>query len=552
MLTILVGSGNNTAALPVPFLGPSLAPTAVSFNYTSLPQTELGNRTVPYWRGHVAGGSSAINYLTYNRGSHDDFDRYAQLTKDGGWSAASLKPYYFKSSRLVQPADKSNTSGYEDPTVHGYGPIQVSLSGYTSEISSRVLQTTKELPATFPFTQDYNNGTTIGTGIIQNPASSTARRSDSYTAYLEPALSRDNLYVLFETNVTRLVGTGSHHDVSTLKAVEIAADASSPRYRVSATKEVILSAGSVGTPQILQLSGVGDARVLESLGIAPVVDLPDVGRFLKDHPLLPLYWQVVDSASTFDPIMANPSLALQALEIWNVTGTDRFAGAPGSAVTFKRLPSNFSALQTYGDPSAGQSSPHYEFIWCDGFVPLNEQIPSAQSKYLSIMLAGVSIFSTGSVSLASSDPFAAPLIDPGLFTNAFDIQMMTEAVRSAAQFVASTLWSEYIVRPVDPRTTANASSADIEAYIRAKSQTLYHPVSSARMVAADAAPRVGVVDNKLKVKGVEGVRVVDASVLPDIPAGHPTGVIYTIAERAADLIKEEWGGCSNELRGDQG
>jgi choline dehydrogenase-like flavoprotein len=168
------------------------------------------------------------------------------------------------------------------------------------------------------------------------------------------------------------------------------------------------------------------------------------------------------------------------------------------------------------------------------------------------MLAGVSIFSTGSVSLASSDPFAAPLIDPGLFTSAFDIQMMTEAVRSAAQFVASTPWSEYIVRPVDPRTTANASSADIEAYIRANSQTLYHPVSSARMVAADAAPRVGVVDNKLKVKGVEGVRVVDASVLPDIPAGHPTGVIYTIAERAADLIKEEWGGCSNELRGDQG
>ncbi|KAG6815779.1 hypothetical protein H0H93_009039, partial [Arthromyces matolae] len=243
-----------------PFLQQELAGSPYDWNYTTIPQSAVGGRVIGYTRGHILGGSSSINGMYYTRGSSSDFDRYASVTGDSGWSWAGVQPYIKKNELWTMPADNHNTSGEYNPAVHSTSGINaVSLVGYPENIDPRFLQTTKDLPQQYPFNLDYNSGNPLGLGYLQMTIKKGVR-SSSATSYLAPQFqNRTNLHVVVNTQVTRILQTATRNGLPVFGSVEVGTSDSTTRVRFNATKEVILSAGVIGTPQILLNSGVGDA-----------------------------------------------------------------------------------------------------------------------------------------------------------------------------------------------------------------------------------------------------------------------------------------------------
>jgi choline dehydrogenase-like flavoprotein len=288
------------------------------------------------------------------------------------------------------------------------------------------------------------------------------------------------------------------------------------------------------------LSGIGNATTLRDLGIKPIINLPSVGQNLQDHPVLMNYFNV-SSSDTFDDLLRNMTLAATTIAQWNSTRLGRFSSGTTSVNGFLRLPSNSAVLEKFGDPSAGNTSGHFELMFLDGYAPL--VIPQPQTgNFLSVATAVISPSSRGSVTLANSDPFAQPIIDPAFFTKGFDIACMVAAIRSVMEFVSAPAWDDFLLGPLDKRLNAASNETVLEAYARESASTIFHPVGTARMTSSTASTSEGVVNSNLLLKGTRGVRIVDASVLPEIPCGHIVGVVYTIAERAAELIKQDWAG----------
>ncbi|KAF8868344.1 aryl-alcohol-oxidase from pleurotus Eryingii [Infundibulicybe gibba] len=528
----------NQGALPsiVPFLAPSIQPASpLTWNYTTIPQAGLDNRVLNYPRGKILGGSSSINFLTYNRGSDDEYDRWANLTGDHSWSWEKIAPYYFKSERLVPSTDGHDTSGQANASVHGNGPVQISLPNFPTETDSRVINASRELGGEFIFNLDMQSGNSIGItlrllpGVAQS-AIGNGERSSSATAHLDPALARPNLDVLVQTQVTRLIRSGTTRRGPLFTRVEFS---QRKKFYVTAKNEVILSAGTVNTPQLLLLSGIGNKTTLGRIGVKTIVNLPDVGQHMQDHPVISNYF-TVNSTNTFDTVLRDPNAQEQDLQEWNSTRMGLFADAPATTIGFGRI--NSSILQGLTDPSAGLKSGHYEMLFVNGFGATLTPAP-ATGNFLTVNTVVVSPVSLGSVTLASSDPFSFPQINPAFLTSPLDSTIMVESIKAVRRFLKARAWQGYLLQPFGTLGAANTDD-EIKSAVREGVVTIWHPTSTARMSPENAA--WGVVDPNLLVKGVSGLRIVDASVMPVIPAAHTTGPVYIVAERAADLIKEAW------------
>ncbi|KAF5355487.1 hypothetical protein D9758_006351 [Tetrapyrgos nigripes] len=298
---------------------------------------------------------------------------------------------------------------------------------------------------------------------------------------------------------------------------------------VTAKKEIILSAGSIMSPSVLQHSGIGDADALSALGIDVVHNLPSVGQNLTEHPLLPSAWQV-KATDTWDDLFRNETLLEETLLEWSQTKSGVFTHPPLSFLGWLRLPDNSSIFETVEDPAAGPDTAHTELIWINGFVGPEP----AEGNFLTLASAVVSPTSRGSVTVNSSNPLDPPVINFNILSTDFDRFALREAFRSSARFLEASSWPDFIVAPPTNATT----DEEIDAFIRENAATIFHPVSTVAMSPKDAS--WGVVDPDLRVKGVKGLRVVDASVMPMIPAAHTQVPTYLISERAADLIKEAW------------
>ncbi|KAG6856867.1 hypothetical protein H0H87_012684 [Tephrocybe sp. NHM501043] len=295
------------------------------------------------------------------------------------------------------------------------------------------------------------------------------------------------------------------------------------RQTVTATKEVVLSAGTIGTPHILLHSGIGDAETLESRGIPSLVNLPDVGKNLSDQPALGNMC-----------IVSNETLRDELLVNWERHRTGPLVASSVSHIAWSRIPSNSAIFESVPDPSSGKNTPHYELVIGNGAG----LVSTTPGHFISIGNIVVSPTSRGSVSLSSNNPFDQPLIDPAYLTTEFDIFAMREAVQSARRFLAASAWNDYVIRPAGGLENATNDQL-LDEYIRKGTFTSAHPVGTAAMSSMNAS--FGVVDPDLRVKGVSGLRIVDASVMPFVTCGHTQAPVYIIAERAADLIKETWG-----------
>ncbi|KAJ3817824.1 hypothetical protein F5880DRAFT_1705903 [Lentinula raphanica] len=510
---VLEAGGSNIGATPtqIPFFC-TLPHPQYDWNYTTTPQEGLSGREIAYARGFILGGSSSVNGMFYTRGSADDYNRLANVTGDSGWSWENMQTYFRHNEKWTPPADHHNTTGQYDPSIHSSEGINsVSLAGFPQSINEDIVRTSSELGGIFQYNLDMNSGNPLGLGWLQATIDG-GNRSSAATSYLGPEyINRPNLHVLINTRVTRILQDNSSTSNSSprLATVDFAQDPDGPRYQVTASKEILLSAGTIGTPQILLNSGIGNATYLSSLGITPLVNLPSVGQNFTDHPRLVNNWPV-NGTRTFDDIYRNTTLSTELQQIWSQYGKGPLVDTFVSHLLFARL--NDSVLDRFGvDPAAGTHTAHYELGFSNGDIGV-----ASSGHYIGITTRVVTPLSRGTILLNSTDPFTAPLIDPKLLFDDFDLTAMREAVKTSIRFLGAPIWNDYVLG--DPATafiqstsgTQNLDDEILDAYIRNNTGTSAHAVGTAAMTSSDSI--FGVVDPDFKVKGVEGLRIIDASV----------------------------------------
>ncbi|KAF9262617.1 aryl-alcohol oxidase [Marasmius fiardii PR-910] len=524
------GSHEGPLSPQVPALALSLSGSSLDWNFTANVGRKSGNRTIIYNRGFVLGGSSTINWMAYTRGSADDWDRYAAVTDDPGWSWNEMQTYIRKNERITPPADGHDTTGQWNPSVHGTSGINsVSLSGYTHELEKRTIEVSKAFgpSSEFKFNLDMNAGDQLGFGWAQSTILKGSR-SSSATSYLGPKyINRSNLHVLLHAHVTRILSTGQKDGQLVFHDVEFTQDSGTTFQRVTASKEIVLSAGTIGTPHILLNSGIGDSASLSEVGIKPVHHLPSVGQNLTEQPAIaPAY--LVNTTDTNEANLGNPALLKQ----WDETRTGPLVDPIILAFGWLRVPENASIFGRVPDPAAGPRTAHYEFVMINGILGF----PQPGQNYITPGAILVSPASRGLISLSSSNPLVKPNIDLNLLDSKFDMFTMRTALRSVQKFMSHEIWTRggYLIGPTFDLDT----DGEIDNFILNSAQGAAHPVGTASMSKKGA--QWGVVDPDLLVKGVKGVRVVDASVLPFVPACHTQVPAYMVGERGADLIKDDW------------
>ncbi|KAF7375474.1 GMC oxidoreductase [Mycena sanguinolenta] len=524
----------------IPMLPQGLAVTTYDWNYTTTPQSGFAGRSIEYPRGRLLGGSTSTNTMAYTRASSEEWDRYAKLTGDSGWSWKNMQKYMLMNEKFVPSADGHNRTNQYNPALHSTtGMVSISLPGYPHPFDSRIIETTKELSKDWPFNLDMNSGSMLGIGWPQQSIDAFARSSGA-TAYLAPQyLARKNLHVLTNAHVTRLIQTGTDSGKPAFRSVEYTtADvptggtSTGPRITVSAKKEVILAAGAIGTAQILKLSGIGPQKELSALGIKTILNNPSVGANLTDHPLLSNIFYV-NSNDTFDTFTMNGTLIAEDIAVWNATHQGPLVDSPLAHLGWARVPSN-----PYGaDTTAGPTTPHYEILFSNGFLSSTTPLPSS-GHFMTIVTAITSPAARGSVTLKSTNPFDQPNIDPNMLGTDYDMYLMESAVTAILKIAAANAWKGYIIKPFEDLAAAT-TPAKLKAYIQAKSATIFHPACTAAMSPKGAS--WGVTDPDGVVKNISGLRIIDASILPVIPSAHPQAVIYFLGERGAALVKQQYG-----------
>ena len=471
---------------------------AIGWGYSTEPQPELNNRRIPIPRGRVIGGSGAINGMAYNRGHPRDYDDWA-AAGNAGWSFREVLPYFIRSE---------DNQAWRGSPYHGVGgPMSVIEIERPNPLNTAFLASMASLQ--YRESPDFNGPDPEGYGLRQATIRS-GRRESTATAYLRPALPRRNLTVITDALVTGVA-------IEDGRAVGVDIERGGEPSRLVATREVVLCAGAIGSPQILQLSGVGDGGALQAAGVTVRHHLPDVGAHLQDH-LASSVQMVTDNTQSYG--ISWPTVPRGA---WTLLQYALFRRGPLASNVFE------STAFLRSDP--GLDRPDLQFA----FQPARRNqtpfpIPIGHGYALSQVLLYPK--SRGSVSLAGPDPRAAPLIDPRLLSAPDDIQPLLRGIRMARSMFAAPAFGRYHAQEVAPGPDVTREDSLID-YIRRTASTVHHPAGTCRM-GADAA---SVVDPELRVRGIAGLRVADASVFPRLVGGNTNAPVVMVAEKAADLIR---------------
>ncbi|KAK7052441.1 GMC oxidoreductase [Favolaschia claudopus] len=518
----------------IPFFVENLLmqPNIYEWNYTTVPQTGLNGRNVGNPRAHILGGCSAHNGMIYTRGPADDYNRFATVTSDPGWSWNRLLPYFLKNEKWTAPVDHHDTRGQYDPALHNLNGVNsVSLNALSWPVfSQHIIQSTKEIPDELPFNLDMNSGKPLGLGWVQSTIGG-GERSTSATSYLGPKfIQRRNLHVLLHAQVSKLVNSSHKNGKLAFGGVEFKQGGASSLFIATAAKEIILSAGSVGTPAVLMHSGIGNRKTLSNLGITTLLDLPSVGQNATDHPAFGVDW-TVNSNQTIASLTQNTTRFNEAFAQWNRSHTGPFSGGGTTHSAWLRLDHQILASNNFTDPSSGPDSPHIEVT----FTPGSFAAPPG-SNSISAGIAVLNPISRGSVTINSSNPFDSPIIDVGFLLEALDIFTGREAIKKVLRLFQAPTWQDYLIAPIED--LSDSSDDELDEYIRNSAASAFHLVGTAAMSARDAD--YGVVDPDLLVKGASRLRIIDASVFPFVISGHTQAPTYAVAERGADLVKMAW------------
>jgi choline dehydrogenase len=473
VLLIEAGPAHGEERTTVPAAWRSLVGTDADWGHTTVAQAGLNGRTVAYPQGRLLGGSSAINAMMHLRGHRAAIDMWEKEGAEG-WSFDDLLPYYRRTE---------HTEG-RDTAVRGTGGPMRPRSAVPPHPAARACFEAFRTCG-FPVADDLNAPEAEGVTWTELTVVDGVRQSAA-DAYLRPFLDRGNLTVLTGAVAQGLVFSGNR-----CTGVRYLRDG--VPHTARADSEVILSAGAIGSPHLLMLSGVGPAAALRGHGIEVVADLPGVGANLSDHPL---------GLAFFSAGRSMPAGVNNHIEVVGVTRTDPSLAFPDVQLFFMDVALALSGGQGYA-----------------------------------IGFSAIAPHSRGSVRLLSADPSAAPAIDPGLLSDERDLETMLTALLMARDINSAEPMNPWRGREAIPGSAVDDPD-HLRAFLRERGATTYfHPVGTCRTGSTEAA----VTDTRLRVHGVEGLRVVDASVMPSIPAANPHPTVLAVAERAADMIRTQHG-----------
>lgn len=479
-------------------------------------------------RGKVMGGSSVLNYMIYTRGNRRDYDGWAALGNDG-WSFDDVRPYFEKFENNTTP----------EAVLGVGGPVTISYPSFRSQTGGSFLKGMVELGLP---ERHYNGEQQEAVSYLQTTTKEGFRVS-SNRAYVDPVRKRPNLYISTRSHVTKVVV-----DPVTKQATGVQVLRDNKLSTITANKEIILSAGAIGSPQLLMLSGIGPSEQLRNVKIQPIVDLPGVGENLIDH-VTPGYFQFTVN------ITRSTKMEIEDQQSWSTyfKNGSGILGMPGGCETIAFFDStNFTRTDSYPDVEfLGISGGMHEMkevqmnlaLKDKDFKELYESLSTSNAKVLGIGMFVLRPRSRGHIRLRDSKASSHPMITPNYYAEAEDLATTIRGIRLMEQLEQTKAFRQ--INATLLRTTMKGckdlpygSDAYWECYVRHLTFTIYHYSGTCKM--GGNGDKMAVVDPRLQVRGVKGLRVVDASIMPELVSGHPNAAVFMIGEKAAVMIKEDW------------
>jgi len=471
-----------------------------NWGFQTVPQAGLNGRRGYQPRGKVLGGSSSVNAMIYTRGHRSDYDNWA-AQGNPGWGWSDVLPYFKRAEHNERGADAFHGSG---------GPLNVMDLRSPNRHSPDFVAAANQ--AGFPPNPDFNGAEQEGVGLYQ-VTHKNGERFSAAKAYLTPNLGRPNLQVITGAQATRILFEGKR-----AVGVEYLQDGTLKQLR--AAREVLLSAGALQSPQLLMLSGIGPAAHLRQQGIPPLHDLPGVGQHLQDHVDVVLVYDAPTLTDLFGLSFKGALNVLRGIGEWRRHRRGM-------------LTTNFAEAGGFIRSQAGEAIPDLQLHFVIGKLVNHGRTTTTGHGY-SCHVCLLRPHSRGSVQLASPDPLAAPLIDPNFLAERDDMERLVRGFKLMRHILSQPALAGFGGRELATSAAAR-SDQEIEQYIRDHADTIYHPVGSCRM----GPGPMDVVDARLRVHGLQDLRVIDASIMPSLVGGNTNAPVIMIAEKAADLIRAE-------------
>jgi len=491
VLLLEAGGPDSQTEIHIPAAFGKLFQTEVDWNYHTAPQPDLSGRSLYWPRGKVLGGTSSMNAQMWVRGNPADYDEWAGLG-NVGWSYRDVLPYFRRVEDCQEGASEHTGTG---------GPMSVSMLRTYNPLTRAFLEACTQTG--IPLNPRVNPSAQDG-GYYTSVSQRRGKRCSTAVAYLRPAMKRPNLEVCTRAHATRIL-------FKDRKATGIQYLQGGVERMAEARREVLLCGGAVNSPQLLLLSGIGPAQELAALEIPVIADLP-VGRNLLDHLMVAVVMGV------------RKPITLVAAE------------SPANLLKFLllrkgMLTSNVAEAHAFLRTAPHLSAPDLELLWAP-YPYINHGLTRPTGHGITIAAVLLKPRSSGRLTLRSRDPMAPPILDPQYLSHPEDLALLVTGVRRAREVFRAPALAQVVTTPMQPELDIEAD-ADLVDFVRKKAETLYHPVGTCRMGRDEGA----VVDSELRVRGLEGLRVVDASVMPTLIRGHTNAPTIMIAERAADLLR---------------
>jgi choline dehydrogenase len=469
----------------------------LNWNFFSEPEAGSGDRAIHWPRGKVLGGTSSINGMLYVRGNAADYDGWAQMGCRG-WSFEDVLPYFMKSERY---------DGGEDAIRGRGGPLKVEDYRTILPLTHRFVEAAQQ--AGFTLNPDLNGAKQDGVGYSQMTRRGRFRGSTART-YLSEAKQRPNLRVETEAVAKRLLFDGK-------RCTGVVVQQRGKDVTATARREVIVAGGAINSPQLLQVSGIGPATYLKSIGVEVLHDLAGVGANLSDHYVVRVVHRLRDQM-TINQLARGWRLAREA---------GRYVVEGRGALTF-----GVTSAQVFCRSRDGLASPDLQLLFTPASYQPGKVLSFEREPGFTTAICPTRPSSRGTIMAASSDPLAAPVIRPGYLSDPDDLRVLSAGVQHARRIHAAPAFADHYVAEISPGPKVDGGEAFAE-FARDQGTTLYHPVGTCRMGVGSGA----VVDPELRVHGLEGLRVVDASVMPTLPTGNTNAPTIMIAEKASAMIR---------------